>query len=192
MPRRKIKAQVPGAEQNRPGRNQMGLLQWRAGKPSGIQMGRTMTLLTELRYTDPKGKRLDRSDRIACRWGVHPALPMVDHGAGPLRRKISECLGVARCVVWGQETAVAGLRPHVLTTPCVCSGVSAVEAKTMFYRRSTDSGITGNFQSNARKPVKFDGQLVARAEPIPRAIPVNPTLKLTRQRDWIQNDDPES
>jgi hypothetical protein len=37
--------------------------------------------------------------------------------------------------------------------------------------------------------VKFDGQLVARAEAIPRAIPVNPA-EINNARDWIQNSDP--
>ena len=37
--------------------------------------------------------------------------------------------------------------------------------------------------------MKFDGQLVARAEPIPRAIPVNPA-EINEARDWIQDADP--
>jgi hypothetical protein len=45
------------------------------------------------------------------------------------------------------------------------------------------------FPIKRAKPVKFEGQLVARAEAIPRAIPVNPA-EINEARDWIQNADP--
>src|SRR6266545_668084 len=60
--------------------------------------GRTMTLLTELRYTDPHGRR----------WRIHPALSLVDHGRA-VRRKISEWLCVARRRVRGTQPAIVGL-----------------------------------------------------------------------------------
>ena len=108
----KDQAQVPGGEQVVPGATKWGFYN---GEPvtKWNPDGRTMTLLTELRYTDPKGNVWVAPDRIACRWGVHSALPLVVHGRA-IRRKISECLRIARCRVWGQETAVARLRPHVL------------------------------------------------------------------------------
>jgi len=46
------------------------------------------------------------------------------------------------------------------------------------------------FSNKRAKPVKYEGQLVARAEPIPRAIPVT-RLKFSEARDWIQNADPK-
>ena len=39
------------------------------------------------------------------------------------------------------------------------------------------------------QPVKYQGQLVARAEQVPRAIPVNPQ-QINEARDWISNADP--
>jgi hypothetical protein len=69
-----------------------------------------------------------------------------------------------------------------------CSGVNAVEAKTMFYA-VYKFAHHWKFPIRRAKPVKFEGQLVARAEPIPRAIPVNPT-EINEARDWISNTDP--
>src|SRR6266508_782326 len=39
------------------------------------------------------------------------------------------------------------------------------------------------------KRVKFEGQMVARAEQIPRAIPVNP-VQIDEARDWIRRAEP--
>ena len=69
-----------------------------------------------------------------------------------------------------------------------CSGVNAVEAKAMFYA-IYKFAPHWKFPIKRAKPVKFEGQLVARAEPIPRAIPVNPT-EINEARDWISNTDP--
>jgi hypothetical protein len=69
-----------------------------------------------------------------------------------------------------------------------CSGVSAAEAKTMFYALYR-FGHHWKFPIKRAKPVKFEGQLVARAEAIPRAIPVNPA-EINEARDWISSDDP--
>jgi len=69
-----------------------------------------------------------------------------------------------------------------------CSGVSAVESKTMFYALYK-FGHHWKFPIKRAKPVKYEGQLVARAEPIPRAIPVNPA-EINEAHDWIQNADP--
>jgi hypothetical protein len=69
-----------------------------------------------------------------------------------------------------------------------CSGVNAVEAKTIFYA-VYKFAPHWKFPIKRAKPVKFEGQLVARAEPIPRAISVNPT-EINEARDWISNTDP--
>ena len=73
-----------------------------------------------------------------------------------------------------------------------CSGVNAVQAKTMFYALYK-FGHHWKFPIKRAKPVKYEGQLVARAEPIPqpipRAIPVNPT-QINEARDWIRTADP--
>ena len=69
-----------------------------------------------------------------------------------------------------------------------CSGVSAVEAKTMFYALYR-FGHHWKFPIKRGKPVKYEGQMVARAEEIRRAIPVNPT-QINEAREWINNTDP--
>jgi hypothetical protein len=67
-----------------------------------------------------------------------------------------------------------------------CSGVSAVEAKTMYYALYR-FGNHWKFPIKRGKPVKFEGQMVARA--IPRAVPVN-VNEVNDARDWIQRAEP--
>jgi len=69
-----------------------------------------------------------------------------------------------------------------------CSGVSVVEAKSMFYALYR-FGRHWKFPIRRAKPVKFEGALVARGEEIPRAIPVNPA-QIEEAREWISNTDP--
>ena len=69
-----------------------------------------------------------------------------------------------------------------------CSGVSAAEAKTMFYALFR-FGHHWKFPIKRAKPVKYEGQLVARGEEIPRAIPVNPA-QVNEAREWISDTDP--
>jgi hypothetical protein len=178
-------AQVPGAEQIVPGATKCGFYD---GEPvtKWNPDGRTMTPLTELRYARSEGNV----------W-VAPIGSLVDGASiprylwsfmgGPFEGKISECLRVARCVVWGQEAAVQDC-DRMFYYAMRCSGVSAVEAKTMFYALYR-FGHHWKFPIKRAKPVKFDGQFVARAEPIPRAIPVNPA-EINETRDWIQTADP--
>jgi len=69
-----------------------------------------------------------------------------------------------------------------------CSGVSVIEAKTMFYALYR-FGHHWKFPIRRAKPVKYEGGLVARGEEIPRAVPVNPA-QVNEARDWISNTDP--
>jgi len=69
-----------------------------------------------------------------------------------------------------------------------CSGVSGAEAKTMFYALYR-FGHHWRFPIKRAKPVKYEGELVARGEEIPRAIPVNPA-EINNVRDWISTADP--
>ena len=69
-----------------------------------------------------------------------------------------------------------------------CSGVNEVEAKTMFYALFK-FGHHWKFPIKKAKPVKYEGQLVARGEEIPRAIPVDPA-QINQAKDWISNTDP--
>jgi len=72
-----------------------------------------------------------------------------------IRRKISECLRVARCRVWDRK------RPwqdcdRMFYYAMRCSGVSAVESKTMFYALYKFGPPLEIFQST-RETVKYEG-----------------------------------
>ena len=178
-------AQVPGAEQIVPGATKWGFYD---GEPvtKWNPDGRTMTLLTELRYTDPKGNV----------W-VAPIGSVVDGASLP--RYLWSIMGgpfegqyrnasVLHDVAYGDKKRPWQDCDRMFYFAMRCSGVSAVEAKTMFYALYR-FGHHWKFPIKRAKPVKFEGQLVARGQPIPRAIPVNPA-EINEARDWIQNADP--
>jgi hypothetical protein len=181
----KDQAQVPGAEQVIPGATKWGFYN---GEPvtKWNPDGRTMTLLTELRYTDPKGNV----------W-VAPIGSLVDGASiprylwsfmgGPFEGRYRNA-SVLHDVAYGQKKRPWQDCDRMFYYAMRCSGVSAVEAKTMFYALYR-FGHHWKFPIKRGKPVKFDGQLVARAEAIPRAIPVNPA-EINETRDWIQTADP--
>jgi hypothetical protein len=148
--------------------------------------GRTMTLLTELRYTDPQG----------IVW-VAPIGSVVDGASiprylwsimgGPFEGKYRKA-SVLHDVAYGEHKRPWQDCDRMFYYAMRCSGVSGVEAKTMFYALYR-FGHHWKFPIKRAKPVKYEGQLVARAEPIPRAIPVNPT-QINEARDWIRSTDP--
>ena len=70
-----------------------------------------------------------------------------------------------------------------------CSGVGAVEAKTMYYALLR-FGRHWEFGIKRAKPVKVGGKIVARAEPeFPRAVAASPE-EIQSARDWIRQTDP--
>src|SRR5882762_8267383 len=174
-----------GADQTVPGATKWGYYD---GEPvtKWNPDGRTMTLLTELRYTDPKGNV----------W-VAPIGSLVDGASiprylwsimgGPFEGRYRNA-SVLHDVSYGDKKRPWQDCDRMFYYAMRCSGVSAVEAKTMFYALYK-FGHHWKFPIKRAKPVKFEGQLVARAEPIPRAIPVNPA-EINEARDWIQNADP--
>jgi hypothetical protein len=149
-----------------------------------------MTLLTELRYTDPNGNV----------W-VAPIGSVVDGASiprylwsimgGPFEGRYRNA-SVLHDVAYGEKKRPWQDCDRMFYHAMRCSGVSAVEAKTMFYALYR-FGHHWRFPIKRARAVKYEGQLVARAEqipqPIPRAIPVNPT-QINEARDWIQNADP--
>jgi hypothetical protein len=68
-----------------------------------------------------------------------------------------------------------------------CSGVGAVEAKTMFYSLYR-FGRHGAFAEKAKKEAK-PSESVAQGEQLPRAIPVS-AAEIDATRDWIRGNDP--
>src|SRR6201987_1600109 len=148
--------------------------------------GRTMTLLTELRYTDPQGNV----------W-VAPIGSVVDGASIP--RYLWSIMGgpfegqyrnasVLHDVAYDEHNRPWQDCDRMFYYAMRCSGVSAVEAKTMFYALYR-FGHHWKFSIKRAKPVKFEGKMVARAEEIPRAIPVNEN-ELNDTRDGIRRAHP--
>ena len=148
--------------------------------------GRTMTLLTELRYTDPQGfvwiapigSVVDGASIPRYLWSIM---------GGPFEGKYRNA-SVLHDVAYGQHNRPWQDCDRMFYYAMRCSGVSVVEAKSMFYALYK-FGHHWKFPIKRAKPVKFEGQLVARAEQIPRAIPVNPQ-QINEARDWIRSADP--
>jgi hypothetical protein len=148
--------------------------------------GRTMTLLSEFRYTDPDGTV----------W-VAPAGSVVDGASiprslwsimgGPFEGKYRNA-SVLHDVAYGQHNRPWQDCDRMFYNAMRCSGVSAVEAKTMFYALCR-FGHHWRFPIKRAKPVKFEGTMVARGEEIPRAIPVNEN-ELGDAREWIRRAEP--
>ncbi len=148
--------------------------------------GLTMTLLSELRYTDPHG----------LVW-VAPAGSTVNGASiprslwsfmgGPFEGKYRDA-SVLHDVAYEQHKRPWQDCDRMFYNAMRCSGVGAVEAKTMFYALYR-FGHHWKFPIKRGKPVKFEGQMVARAEQIPRAIPVNP-VQIDEARDWIRRAEP--
>jgi len=148
--------------------------------------GRTMTLLSELRYTDPHG----------LIW-VAPAGSIVDGVSiprslwsvmgGPFEGKYRNA-SVLHDVAYEQRNRPWQDCDRMFYNAMRCSGVGAVEAKTMFYALYR-FGHHWKFSIKRAKPVKFGGKMVARAEEIPRAIPLNEN-EVNDARDWIRRAQP--
>ena len=148
--------------------------------------GRTMTLLTELRYTDPHGEV----------W-VAPIGSVVDGASiprylwsvmgGPFEGKYRNA-SVLHDVAYGEHNRPSWDCDRMFYNAMRCSGVSVGEAKTMYYALYK-FGRHWKFPIKRGKPVKYEGALVARGEEIPRAVPVNPE-QINEARDWISNTDP--
>ncbi len=148
--------------------------------------GLTMTLLSELHYTDPHG----------IVW-VAPAGSIVNGASiprslwslmgGPFEGKYRDA-SVLHDVAYEQHKRPWQDCDRMFYNAMRCSGVSAVEAKTMFYALYR-FGHHWKFPIKRAKPVKFEGAMVARGEEIPRAIPVNEN-DVNEARDWIRRAQP--
>src|SRR5438132_3492666 len=148
--------------------------------------GRTMTLLTELRYTDPQGvvwtapigSVVDGASIPRYLWSVM---------GGPFEGKYRNG-SVLHDVAYEQHNRPSWDCDRMFYNAMRCSGVSVGEAKTMYYALYK-FGRHWKVPIKRGKPVKYEGELVARGEEIPRAVPVNPA-QINEARDWISNTDP--
>jgi len=148
--------------------------------------GRTMTLLSELRYTDPEGEI----------W-IAPPGSVVDGASiprslwtvmgGPFEGKYRNA-SVLHDVSYDEHNRPWQDCDRMFYNAMRCSGVSAVEAKTMYYALYK-FGHHWKFPVRRAKPVKVNGETVARGEEVPRAIPLDMN-QINNARVWIRNNDP--
>jgi len=146
--------------------------------------GRTMTLLNELRYTDPKGvvwiapagSQVDGASIPRSLWSIM---------GGPLEGKYRNA-SVLHDVAYEQHNRPWQDCDRMFYNAMRCSGVSAVEAKTMYYSLYK---FGRHWKFPRAEPVKLGGAMVARAEEIRRAIPVNPD-QINEAREWIRSAEP--
>jgi len=151
--------------------------------------GRTMTLLNEFRYTDPKGEV----------W-VAPAGSVVDGASiprslwtimgGPFEGKYRNA-SVLHDVAYDNKNRPPKECDLMFYNACRCSGVSAVEAGTMYYSLIR-FGNHWKFEVKRAKKVKNQSMTAQQAEEqYPKAIPVN-QADVNAARDWIQDSNPSA
>jgi hypothetical protein len=148
--------------------------------------GRTMTLVSELRYTDPQGvvwtapigSVVDGASIPRYLWSIM---------GGPFEGQYRNA-SVLHDVAYEKHNRPWRDCDRMFYNAMRCSGVNAAEAKTMYYALYK-FGHHWKFPIKRGKPVKYQGQMVARAEEIPRAVPVNPA-QINEARDWISDTDP--
>ena len=148
--------------------------------------GRTMTVMTELSYTDPQGIIWDAPVGSVTDGASLPRYLWSIMG-GPFEGKYRNA-SVLHDVAYEKHNRPWWDCDRMFYNAMRCSGVSVGEAKTMYYALYK-FGRHWKFPIKRGKPVKYKGELVTRGEQIPRAVPVNPVL-INQARDWISNTDP--
>ena len=150
--------------------------------------GRTMTLMQEVRYTDPNGTV----------W-VAPVGSVVDGASiprslwsfmgGPFEGKYRNA-SILHDVSYDQRNRPPSECDRMFYNAMRCSGVSAVEAKTMYYALLR-FGDHWKFSIKRAKPVKIGRKIVARAEPEAESTTtVTAQQQILGMRDWIRNNSP--
>ena len=140
--------------------------------------GRNMTLLSELRYTDPDG----------VVW-IAPSGSVVDGASIP--RSLWSLMGgpfegkyrngsVLHDVSYDEHTKPWQECDRMFYNAMRCSGVSAVEAGTMYYALRK---FGHHWKAPKAAPVKVGEDIVARAEPVNQG-------DITATRDWIRSSEP--
>ena len=149
--------------------------------------GRNMTVVTELRYTDPKGEV----------W-IAPAGSVTDGASiprslwtitgGPFEGKYRNA-SVLHDAAYDRHNRPWQECDRMFYNAIRCSGVGAVEAKTLYYALYK-FGHHWKFEVKKAKPLKpKEAAALARNEQIPRAIPVN-AAEIDTAREWIRDSGP--
>jgi hypothetical protein len=140
--------------------------------------GRSMTLLSELRYTDPDGvvwiapagSQVDGASIPRSLWSIM---------GGPFEGRYRNA-SVLHDVAYDQHNKPWQVCDRMFYNAMRCSGVSAVNAGTMYYALRK---FGHHWKAPKAEPVKVGEDIVARAEPVNQGD-INAT------RDWIRNSDP--
>ena len=146
-----------------------------------------MTLLNQLRYTDPKGQvwiaptgsQVDGASIPRSLWSFM---------GGPFEGRYRNA-SVLHDVAYDRHERPWQDCDRMFYNAMRCSGVGPVEAKTMYYALYR-FGRHWDFKVKKAKPVKIGRKIVTRAEPlIPRASAVTHE-EIEAARDWIRNAQP--
>ena len=151
--------------------------------------GRSMTLLNELRYTDPDGlvwfapagSKVDGASIPRTLWTFM---------GGPFEGKYRNA-SVLHDVAYEQKKRPWQDCDRMFYNAMRCSGVSALEAKTMYYSL-VRFGHHWRFPIKRAKRVKASELAkvqAAQEQEYPRAVPANAD-DINAARDWIRNNDP--
>lgn len=148
--------------------------------------GRSMTLLNELRYTDPKGNiwiapagsKVDGASIPKSLWSIM---------GGPFEGRYRNA-SVLHDVAYDQRDRPWQECDLMFYSAMRCSGVSTVEAGTIYYALYK-FGRHWPYTVKKAEPVKGAGKKMAHQETFPRAVPVNAT-QLAAARDWIRSAEP--
>ena len=140
--------------------------------------GRSMTLLSELRYTDPAGvvwiapagSEVDGASIPRSLWSLM---------GGPFEGKYRNA-SVLHDVAYDQKNRPHEVCDQMFYNAMRCSGVGAVDAGMMYYALRK---FGHHWKAPKAEPVKVGEDIVARAEPVNQ-------LDINTTRDWIRNSDP--
>jgi hypothetical protein len=147
--------------------------------------GRSMTLLNELRYTDPEGvvwtappgSKVDGASIPRSLWTFM---------GGPFEGKYRNA-SVLHDVAYEKQGRPWQECDRMFYNAMRCSGVGPVEAGTMYYSLYK-FGRHWKFEVKRAKKVK-SSELLAQTEQYPRAVPVN-AGEISATRDWIKSSEP--
>lgn len=148
--------------------------------------GRSMTLLNELRYVDPQGvvwiapagSKVDGASIPRSLWSIM---------GGPFEGRYRNA-SVLHDVAYDQHNRPWQDCDRMFYNAMRCSGVGAVEAKTMYYSLYK-FGRHWKFSITRAKPVKESELAAASSTEIPKAVPVN-SSDVKETRDWIRSSEP--
>jgi Protein of unknown function (DUF1353) len=147
--------------------------------------GRGMTLLNELRYTDPKGDvwiapagaKVDGASIPRSLWSLM---------GGPFEGKYRNA-SVLHDVAYTDKSRPWQEADRMFYNAMRCSGVGVIEAKTMYYSLCR-FGWHWKFRSKRAQPVNVDSPASVLAER-PRATAITPQ-DVNAMQEWVRSNDP--